>query len=65
MSVDKHSADGAHTQDCVTQQEVSLLPLAAFSMYDCTLIITRANSDAYFSHFGFLYPLDAFAKQTK
>lgn len=36
MSVDKHSADGAHTQDCVTQQDVSLLPLAAVSMSDCT-----------------------------
>lgn len=29
MSVDEHSADGAHTQDCVTQQEASTLPLAA------------------------------------
>ena len=29
MSVDEHCADGAHTQDCVTQQEVSLLPSSA------------------------------------
>lgn len=49
MSVDKHSADGAHTQDCVTQQEVPLLPLAARCLnvwlHVCnTLVITGANS---------------------
>lgn len=35
MSVDERGADGAHTQDCVTQQEVSASP-RCFSMSDCT-----------------------------
>lgn len=32
MSEDEHCADGAHTQDCVTQQGVSLLPLQCLSI---------------------------------
>lgn len=35
MSVDEHSADGAHNQDCVTQQEVSDSP-RCFSLSDST-----------------------------
>lgn len=33
MNVDKHCADGAHTQDCVTQQGVFLLPFSASAQF--------------------------------
>lgn len=64
MSVDKHSADGAHTQDCVTQQDVSLLPLAAVSMSDCTSP-TRSSLPGLIlriSAIFFFYPRDVFTK---
>lgn len=66
MSGDKHSADGAHTQACVTQQEVPLLPLAAVSMSDCTSP-TRSSLPGLIrprisAMFFFFYPLDSFTK---
>lgn len=69
MSVDKHSADGARTQACVTQQEVSLLPLAAFPMSDCTSPTRSSLPGLILPHISaiFFYPLDSFTKfiQTK
>lgn len=70
MSVDEHAADGAHTHDYVTQQEVSASPYC-LSMSDCTSqqrchypgqFRDLFQQFCFFFFLSLFYPLDIFTQ---